>query len=71
MDSDTLVSPFNKMVDDLVVFSEHDKELADGIKWLDSIAINQGVSFYDVVYKILYQHDIKERAKEWRKNKDE
>ena len=71
MDSDTLVSPFNKMVDDLVVFSEHDKELADGIKWLDSIAINQGVSFYDVVYKILYQHHIKERAKEWRKNKDE
>ena len=58
------------MVDDLVVFSEYDDELAEGIRYLDSEAIKNGVSFYDMVYKILYQHDIKEKAKEWRKNKN-
>ena len=26
---------FRRMVDELVDFSEHDPELADGIKWLD------------------------------------
>ena len=59
---------FNKMVDDLVVFSEHDDELAEGIRYLDSEARKNGVSFYDMVYKILYQHDVSEKAKEWIKN---
>jgi len=61
---------FNKMVDDLVVFSEHDKELADGIKWLDSMAIKKGISFYDMVYQILYKHDVNEKAREWLTNKE-
>ena len=34
---------FTKMVDDLVVFSEYDPELADGIKWLDSQAVKKGI----------------------------
>ena len=61
---------FNKMVDDLVEFSEHDKELADGIKWLDSMAIKKGISFYDMVYQILYKHDVNEKAREWLTNKE-
>ena len=27
---------FTKMVDELVEFAEHDPELADGIRWLDT-----------------------------------
>ena len=34
---------FRKMVDELVDFSEHDPELADGIKWLDSQAQKKGI----------------------------
>ena len=56
---------FNKMVDDLVEFSEHDPELKDGIKWLDSMAIKKGISFYDMVDQILYKHDVNNKAKEW------
>ena len=50
------------MVDELVEFSEHDKELADGIKWLDKLSQEQGISFYDMVFNILYQHDMKEKV---------
>ena len=60
---------FHKMVDELVEFSEHDEELASGIKWLDSEAIKKNISFYDMVFDILYQHDMNERAKQWVKKR--
>ena len=58
------------MVDDLVLFGEYDDELAEGIRYIDNEARKKGMSFYDMVYKVLYQHDIKEKAKEWRENKN-
>ena len=42
---------FKKMVDELVDFSEHDPELADGIKWLDTQAQKKGITFYDMVLR--------------------
>ena len=59
---------FNRMVDDLVEFSQHDPELADGIKWLDGQAQKKGISFYDMVFEVLYRHDINSKAKEWLKS---
>ena len=56
---------FTKMVDDLVEFSEHDPELSDGLKWLDGEAQKKGLSFYDMVYQVLYKHDVNSKAKEW------
>ena len=56
---------FHKMVDDLVEFSEYDDELADGIRWLDEQAMKNGVTFYDEVFKILYNHDVNTRARKW------
>ena len=56
---------FTKMVDELVEFSEHDPELSDGIKWLDEQAQKKGLSFYDMVYQVLYKHDVNSKAKEW------
>ena len=35
---------FRRMVDELVDFSEHDPELADGIKWLDLQAQKKGIT---------------------------
>jgi len=56
---------FTKMVDELVEFSEYDPELSDGLKWLDGEAQKKGVSFYDMVYEVLYKHDVNSKAKEW------
>ena len=55
---------FTKMVDELVEFSEHDPELSDGLKWLDGEAQKKGLSFYDMVYQVLYKHDVNSKAKE-------
>ncbi|MFB5622921.1 MAG: hypothetical protein ACE5RH_02905, partial [Nitrosarchaeum sp.] len=56
---------FSKMVDELVEFSEYDPELADGIRWLDDQAQKKGISFYDMVFEVLYKHDVNSKAKEW------
>jgi hypothetical protein len=56
---------FSKMVDELVEFSEYDPELADGIKWLDDQAQKKGITFYDMVFEVLYKHDVHSKAKEW------
>ncbi|MDH3313632.1 MAG: hypothetical protein OEM28_10870 [Nitrosopumilus sp.] len=56
---------FSKMVDELVEFSEFDSELADGIKWLDDQAQKKGITFYDMVFEVLYKHDVNSKAKEW------
>ncbi|MBC8483113.1 MAG: hypothetical protein H8D50_05220, partial [Thaumarchaeota archaeon] len=45
--------------------SEHDPELSDGLKWLDGEAQKKGLSFYDMVYQVLYKHDVNSKAKEW------
>ena len=56
---------FAQMVDELVEFSEYDPELADGIKWLDSQAQKKGVTFYDMVFEVLYRYNIDSKAHEW------
>ena len=56
---------FTKMVDELVEFAEHDPELKDGLQWLDSEAQKKGVSFYDMVYQVLYRHDVNSKARDW------
>jgi len=56
---------FTKMVDELVEYSEQDPELSDGLKWLDGEAQKKGLTFYDMVYEVLYKHDVNSKAKEW------
>ncbi len=56
---------FTKMVDELVEFSEYDPELAYGIIWLDTLAQKKGISFYDMVFDVLFKHDINSKAKCW------
>ena len=58
------------MVDELVDFSEHDPELADGIKWLDSQAQKKGITCYDMVFEVLYNHDINSKAQSWLKTRN-
>ena len=61
---------FKKMVDELVEFSAHDPELADGIKWLDGQAQKKGITFYDMVFEVLYSHDVTSKAKNWLKTRN-
>ena len=56
---------FSKMVDELVEFSEYDPELSDGIKWLDEQAQQKGITFYEMVFEVLYKHDVNSKAKDW------
>lgn len=56
---------FTEMVDELVEFSEYDSELADGIRWLDAQARKKGISFYDMVFEVLYRHDVDSKARGW------
>ncbi len=56
---------FTRMVDELVQFSDSDPELAEGIKWLDAQAQKKGISFYEMVFQVLYKHDVSSRAKQW------
>lgn len=49
-------SIFTDVIDDLVVMSENDPELAAGIRWIDENAQKRGVSFYDVAFEVLYQY---------------
>ena len=60
---------FIKMIDNLVDFADHDPELKDGLVYVDKQAQEKGVSFYDMVYQILYKHDLAAKAKEWVDNK--
>ena len=61
---------FKKMLDELVDFSEFDPELAYGIKWLDAQAQKKGITFYDMVYEVLYTTDINSKARNWLKTRN-
>ena len=56
---------FRKMVDELVEFAQYDPELEDGIRWLDDQSRKKGITFYDMVFQVLYKHDVNQKASEW------
>jgi hypothetical protein len=62
---------FAKKIDNLVILSEYDPELADGIKWLDQQAQKSGISFYEMVFNVLCKHEIKKKANTWLKEKSD
>lgn len=61
---------FVMMVDDLVQFAPHDPELADSIKWLDEQAHKKGITFYDMVFDVLYKYDVNQKATDWLKTRN-
>lgn len=48
---------FTNLVDGLVEFSGDDPELLKEIRWLDEQARQKHISFYDMVFEVLYRHD--------------
>lgn len=66
---------FRKRIDEIVLeatiedIPEH--ATIESINWVDELARKRDISFYDMIYEILHKHDIKSKAEEWLKNKDE
>lgn len=46
-------SIFARVVDEMVLLADGDRELAEGIRWMDARARERSVSFYDVVLEVL------------------
>lgn len=54
-------------IDELVMFSEFDPELKEGLAWLDKTnKYPKEMDFYERVINCLSIHDVNERAKDWR-----
>ena len=56
---------FIEIVDDLVIMSESDADLAEGIRWIDSQSQKNGLTFYEMVYIVTEKHMAEEKAKQW------
>jgi hypothetical protein len=66
---DSVDDQFMEMIDDLVVMSEKDSELAEGLKWIDVQSQRNGLTFYEMAMIILRKHMVERRAKEWLKDR--
>ena len=62
---DSVDDQFMEMIDDLVVMSESDSELAEGLKWIDLQSQRNGLTFYEMAMIILRKHMVERRAKDW------
>jgi len=62
---DSVDDQFMEMIDDLVVMSENDSELAEGLKWIDFQSQKSGLTFYEMAMIILRKHMVERKAKEW------
>lgn len=62
---DSVDDQFMEMIDDLVVMSEKDSELAEGLKWIDFQSQRSGLTFYEMAMIILRKHMVERRAKDW------
>lgn len=56
---------FIQIVDELVVMSEGDAELAEGIRWIDSQSQKSGITFYEMALIVLRKHLAEKKAREW------
>ncbi len=68
-ESDSVDDQFMGIIDDLVVMSERDSELAEGLRWIDTQSRKQGITFYEMAMLILRKHMAEKKAKEWLNNR--
>jgi hypothetical protein len=65
------MNSFEKMVDMLLLDDQcvKDTELQDGLKWVSMQADKEGLTFYEMVFKIFETYETNKRAKEWVKTR--
>ena len=44
---------WQKFCDELIIVSENDQELKEGLAWLDEQAQKKGISFYEMLWNVL------------------
>ena len=44
---------FERMIDEIVIFSEYDPALDEAIKFIDEKAFKEGITFYDMIAKMM------------------
>lgn len=48
---------FTKMIDEIIEFGEDDPKLKEGLQWADKQAWKKGITFYDMMYTIMYRQN--------------
>lgn len=60
---------FIGIIDKLVLMSENDEDLAEGLRWIDAQASKHGNTFYEEVLNVLRKHTAEKKAEEWSRSK--
>lgn len=68
-DDDKRYNHFCNMVDEMILMSDEDSELKDGLNYIENKARKYHISIYDMVYKILGEHQANLRIQAWKKEK--
>jgi len=55
---------FTKMIDEIIELGEDDPELKEMVQWVDKQAWKKGITFYDMMYTVMYRQDERNNAKE-------
>lgn len=60
---------FCLMVDECVLGSEGDRELREGFKFMDELALKKGITFYDLLLQLYEKNEIAMRIEQWKEEK--
>lgn len=56
---------FIALMDGVMRDAKHDKDLAEGIRWIVNKAIENGLTFHEQAYLVLQRHQSEKRARDW------
>ncbi len=60
---------FMDMVDEMILHSENDEELNEGLNYLAKRAKKLKISIYDMIFKVLGEKEAVKRLTAWKKEK--
>lgn len=56
---------FRDKVDCIVLGAQSDPELKEGLKYIDEEAQHRGITFYEMIFFVVYMHTDRTSVKEW------
>lgn len=61
-----MTSPeFTQLIDRLVLMADTDPELKAGFEWIEERARKEGVSTYEIAFRVCSEHMANKLAREW------
>jgi hypothetical protein len=61
---------FKQQVDELVQSSDKDPHLKEALGWVDEQAKKHDVSFYEMIFHILYRYHMDNKARQWARERN-